>query len=269
MQTNTEVLLQTLPDARWFGAKGRTLERIEVLDEVLVDDGPPQLLVALVVVHIEGEPRQIYQVLVHEHEDGHQSDALEDPDRLTVIRDLMAHGATFHGSSGDFHFGGPGLDPLAPPAASASVLGVEQSNSSLVLDDDVIVKFFRRIEIGPNPDLELNRLLTNEGFEGVPPQVGEILYEGTLHGEEVEIDLGIAQQFITDGIEGWQQFLVDLQRLYDEADDTSEDDLLEIVSARRGLESRPGGGARRRHGISAHRSLPRRARARDVGRADR
>ena len=65
--------------------------------------------------------------------------------------------------------------------------------------------------------------------------MGEILYEGTLHGEEVEIDLGIAQQFITDGIEGWQQFLVDLQRLYDEADDTSEDDLLEIVSARAAL----------------------------------
>jgi maltose alpha-D-glucosyltransferase/alpha-amylase len=232
VQTDTEALLQALPNARWFGAKGRTLERIEVIDEVLVDDGPPQLLLALVVVHIEGEPRQIYQVLVHVHEDGRQTDALEDPDRLTVIRDLMAHGSTFHGSSGDFHFGGPGLDPLAPPGSSCSVLDVEQSNSSLVLDDDVIVKFFRRIEIGPNPDLELNRLLTNEGFEAVPPQVGEILYEGTLHGEEVEIDLGIAQQFIQDGIEGWQQFLVDLQRLYDEADGTSDDDLLEVLSAR-------------------------------------
>ena len=232
MVTDTEKLLEEFPNKRWFGAKGRALDRVEVLDEVVIDDGPPQLLLALVVVHLETEPRQIYQVLVHVHEDGRQTDALDDPERLTVIGELMAHGATFHGSSGDFHFGGPGLDPLAPPSTSASVLDAEQSNSSLVLDDEVIVKLFRRIEVGPNPDLELNRLLTNDGFERVPPQVGEILYEGTLHGEEVEIDLGVAQQFIADGIDGWQQILVDLQRLYDETDDTDDDDLLATVEAR-------------------------------------
>ena len=232
MVIDKESLLQTLPTKRWFGAKGRALDRVEVLDEVLIDDGPPQLLLALVVVHLEAEPHQIYQVLVHVHEDGRQTDALDDPDRLTVIGELMAHGATFHGSSGDFHFGGPGLDPLAPPGAFASVLDVEQSNSSLVLDDEVIVKLFRRIEVGPNPDLELNRLLTNQGFERVPPQVGEVLYEGTLHGEEIEIDLGIAQQYIADGIDGWQQILVDLQRLYDEADDTDDDELPAAVEVR-------------------------------------
>ena len=41
MVIDTESLLQALPTKRWFGAKGRALDRVEVLDEVLIDDGPP------------------------------------------------------------------------------------------------------------------------------------------------------------------------------------------------------------------------------------
>ncbi|MDQ4125380.1 MAG: alpha-amylase, partial [Actinomycetota bacterium] len=108
---------------------------------------------------------------------------------------------------------------------SVRAMGAEQSNTSLVFDDTTIVKLFRRVEPGRNPDLELCRLLTHEGFENVPPQVGELTYRGEVDGEEVSIDLGIAQRFVGDATDGWDYVLAQIGALFDEVDeaDVAED----------------------------------------------
>jgi trehalose synthase-fused probable maltokinase len=212
---------------RWFGHKGRGIARLDVLDEAIIEDGPPALVIALAEVVLADGERGLYQLLLLVHEDGTIQEATDDLDRMRVFGDLMAHGSSIKGSSGVFQFGGPGLDPLAPSPGTASIrlVDAEQSNSSIVLDEDVIVKFFRRLAIGPNPDLELNRLLTHEGFEHVPPQVGEVVYEGELDSTDVSIDLGVAQRFVVDAVEGWKEALVRLSGLYDEIDpeDVGED----------------------------------------------
>lgn len=213
---DTEQLLTELPEQRWFGGKGRAIDAVQVIDEAIIDDGPPDLVAALVKVIFSDGQEDYYNQLVLVSPDGSQRDAFEEVDRLRLIGELMTNGLTIKGDHGAFHFGGPGLDPMSPPGQhSARALGAEQSNSSVILDDDVIVKFFRRVERGENPDLELNRLLTNEGFDAVPPHVGEILYEGTIDGEDASFDLGIAQKFIHGGTEGWQVALDDVLELYD------------------------------------------------------
>jgi maltose alpha-D-glucosyltransferase/alpha-amylase len=220
---NTTRLAEDLAGKRWFGGRGRAITAMAVLDHMVIEDGPPALVVALLSVKLGDGSRRLYHAPLLIDEDGFARDALDDPGRLQVLGELMAHGHTLKGESGAFHFGGPGLDPLAPPRGeSIRVISAEQSNSSLVLDEDIILKIFRRVEPGANPDLELNRLLTNEGFEHVPPHVGEILYEGELEGSEVSIDLGIAQRFISDAREGWAEVLHHLNLLYDEV--RSEDD---------------------------------------------
>jgi maltose alpha-D-glucosyltransferase/alpha-amylase len=149
-------------------------------------------------------------------EDGSVRDALEDVGRLWVLGRALAHGETLKGTDGVFRFGGPGLDPLSPPGASSvRVMGAEQSNSSIVFDDAVILKLIRRVEEGDNPELELNRFLTNEGFEFIPAQVGEIFYETESDGAIVNIDLGIAQTFIGDATEGWSEALKHIAAMYD------------------------------------------------------
>lgn len=106
-------------------------------------------------------------------------------------------------------------------------MGAEQTNTSLVLDENVIVKFFRRVAVGANPDLELTRLLTTEDFEHVPPHVGEFTYEHSSDDGEPDytIDLGLAQQFLPDARDGWADVLSRLHSLYDEIDprDAAED----------------------------------------------
>lgn len=226
MITEPKTLLATLPDQRWFGHKDNALAGIELVDEVLLSDGPPALVIAIVAVDFEGEV-VYYQLPLLVQEDGSARDATEEPDRLGILGELMARGDSVKGNSGIFHFGGPGLDPLAEPPGRSSVriMGAEQSNTSVVFDENVILKFFRRLSVGVNPDLELNRLLTSEGFDHVPAQVGEMTYEGPIDGDEITMDLGIAQQFLTDGVDAWEDIGRRLRTFYDQVDaaDASED----------------------------------------------
>src|ERR671918_747252 len=217
MIVDAQHLKDQLPGRRWFGGKGRALRGARVVDESVVEDGPPTLVWALIEVEFEDGERNIYHMPLLIDGDGPPRDAFEDVERLRGLGELMAHGHTVKGEAGAFHFGGPGLDPLAPPGGrSVRTLGAEQSNSSLVLDDEVIIKVFRRVEAGTNPDLELNRLLTNEGFPHIPPQVREIIYEGEIDGEEVSFDLGIAQHFVGDAVEGWTEVLRHVNHIFDE-----------------------------------------------------
>ena len=59
-------------------------------------------------------------------------------------------------------------------------VGVEQSNSSIVFGDELILKAFRRVEPGVNPELELLRFLTARGFPHIAPLAGWYEYEGRL-----------------------------------------------------------------------------------------
>jgi maltose alpha-D-glucosyltransferase/alpha-amylase len=125
---------------------------------------------------------------------------------------------------------------LSPPGGSSRAIGAEQSNTSLVLDDEIIIKLFRRVDVGPNPDLELNRLLTNEGFEYVPPQVGEIIYEGEIESEEIGIDLAIAQRFVHGATDGWTEALGHVHALFDSVHTEDVPDDIRAVTEERSSE---------------------------------
>ena len=220
MNINVQPLIEFLPQQRWFGSKARTLESIVVRDHAVLEDGATggeSLVLALLDVTFTDGIEAIYQMPLLVSEKGDVRDAMEDVGRLSVFGRALARGETYKGDHGAFRFGGPGLDPLAPPGhGSVRAMGAEQSNSSIVMDDAVILKLIRRVEEGDNPELELNRFLTNEGFEFIPAQVGEIFYEEDRpEGEGANIDLGIAQQFIGDATEGWSEALKHISALYD------------------------------------------------------
>ena len=66
----------------------------------------------------------------------------------------------------------------APRCARSAALGVEQSNTSVVIDDELIVKIYRRVEAGVNPELELLHFFATHGFENVPQAVGLVVVRG-------------------------------------------------------------------------------------------
>jgi maltokinase len=79
-------------------------------------------------------------------------------------------------------------------------VGTEQSNTSIVFDNELILKVFRRLEPGINPELEMLRFLTEHGFANIAPLGGWYAYSGGPLGAT----LGILQQFVSGGIDGWE-----------------------------------------------------------------
>ena len=80
----------------------------------------------------------------------------------------------------------------------------EQSNSSILYGDRLILKLFRRVETGLNPDLELSSYLTQHGYTATPPLAGAIEYRRS--GQEPWA-LGMLQQFVPNRSDAWQYTL--------------------------------------------------------------
>ena len=94
---------------------------------------------------------------------------------------------------------GSGRDPGADENAEVRPLGVDQSNTSLVVGNSILVKMYRRLEAGLNPELEMLLFLTEHDFAHAPQAAGWYGYSGThLHAT-----LGICQPFLPDARDGW------------------------------------------------------------------
>jgi maltose alpha-D-glucosyltransferase/alpha-amylase len=81
------------------------------------------------------------------------------------------------------------------------VLSGEQSNTSVAFGDRLLLKLFRRLEEGENPDLEMGKFLTDKGFPNIPPVAGALEYE---RGRGVPMTAGILQGYVLNEGDAWQ-----------------------------------------------------------------
>ena len=89
-------------------------------------------------------------------------------------------------------------------------LSAEQSNSSLIVGDLVVIKIIRRVMLGINPEVEMIRYLTENGYANTPPMLGEICrvaLDGSSH------TMIVAQRFVHNQGDAWQWTLSYLTRL--------------------------------------------------------
>ena len=94
----------------------------------------------------------------------------------------------------------------------ARAVGAEQSNTSIVFDDELIMKAFRRLEPGINPELEMLRFLTEHDFENIAALGGWYAYSGGPTGAT----LGILQEYVRGGRDGWELGLEEIESDPDE-----------------------------------------------------
>ena len=190
-------LIEYVLDQRWYGAKSRSVAHAQVLDSVELRAADPELGIALVEMRYDTGAHDIYQLLHGEQE----IDALGDPAAARELVHAMRAGLTLQGSEGTVEFRPiEGFAGLGRELLDARPVGAEQSNTSVVFDDEVILKVFRRLEPGINPDLEMLRFLTEHGFANIPPLGGWYAYSGGPLGAT----LGILQQFVANGKDGWE-----------------------------------------------------------------
>jgi maltokinase len=83
---------------------------------------------------------------------------------------------------------------------------VEQSNSSVVFGEALILKAFRRVEPGVNPELELLRFLSEREFPNIAPLAGWYEFEGRF----IDATLGILQEYLAGARDGWELALEEI-----------------------------------------------------------
>jgi maltokinase len=89
----------------------------------------------------------------------------------------------------------------------ARPLGAEQTNTSLVFDERLVLKLFRRLTDGPNPDVEVTRELARIGFEHVIAPLAE--------WRDDEGDYGVVNELLVGAFDGWHLALTSLRDHYD------------------------------------------------------
>ena len=228
-----ECLQRLIQESRWFGGKGRAFEvvgtrRLRLPGVADADTTAPLGLVTieLVTLAYESGGSDVYQVplsyylgerkvlqhaLVGQWEDtelGHvwAYDALHDHTATSLWVRAFAEQRT----TDDLVFHKVG-DAAIDTGARSTLLTAEQSNSSVMFGEDSLMKVFRRVTPGHNPDIEILDALTRLGNEHVAPLYGWV--ETT--GEDGEpLQLGILQQFLRTASDGWELALASLRNLY-------------------------------------------------------
>jgi maltokinase len=185
--TFEETLAEWMPAQRWFAGKGARILDLAIVADTELADGIPGLRHLIIDVS-QGSSVDSYQVFVGlrqrvpdrlEHAVIGRADASLDAEGLTAYDALHDPDLTrllLAGMSADEH-AGPLRFAREPGAAidtdlDSLVLTGEQSNTSLMFAETSILKVFRRLSPGPNPDLEVPRALARLGSPHVAEPLG-------------------------------------------------------------------------------------------------
>jgi len=190
-------LIDFVTAQRWFGSKTREVTHATVIDRATLRAEDPKLELLLIEMRFGEGTHETYQLLAG----GDDLDALGDPRRVRELVHLIRGAVTVPAGEGAVEFGAvAGATGLGGELREARPVGAEQSNTSIVFDEQLILKVFRRLEAGINPELELLRFLTERGFENIASLAGWYAYSGRPMGAT----LGILQQFVANGEDGWE-----------------------------------------------------------------
>ncbi|HEY3551551.1 MAG TPA: phosphotransferase [Gaiellaceae bacterium] len=200
MQERT--LIDYVSRQRWYGSKSRAVSHSEVLDTVTIRQAEPQLTLALVEMRFDTGAHEIYQLLFSGSGGGRIFDGLaEDAGIAREIVSAMRSGQTLQGAQGVAEFQpADDFSALGRELGAARLIASEQSNTSVVFDEALILKVFRRLEPGINPELEILRFLTEQGFRNIPALGGWYGYSGG----PLTATLGLVQEYVAGAVDGWE-----------------------------------------------------------------
>lgn len=219
-----ELLKEWLPKQRWYGGKGRAVTDLELLttSELVADEARTVRHLLLRVTPEDGDP-DVYQLLVGEHrgvlpelllhavvgsgEGVTFYDGVYDHDAVDVLLQHLSAGD----SLGTLRF--TSAEPLEAGLPNR-VMSAEQSNTSIVFGDSCILKLFRRVQPGANPDIEVTRALAAAGSTHVARPLA--WFEEQVDGQDTT--LGLLQVFAKGATEGWAMATASVRDLFAEAD---------------------------------------------------
>ena len=233
-----QALVPFLQRQRWFGGKARPLATARFVDWSTLRKGAHPAFLTIVEAEYRDGARERY-VLPLAMSSGAEADAIEQQHQAAMLARITGarKGALYDGifddgtcatllasiqegrelpaRTGRLRAANLALtadrapaDALTPIARTAP----DQSNTSVIFGRRLIMKIFRRVEPGPNPDVEIGEFLLRRGFSRVPPLVGTIGY--ATAGQE-DASVAMLQEFVPNQGNGWQVTIDELGRYFE------------------------------------------------------
>lgn len=199
----TRVLLEHLPEhlsrQRWAGALERPVASVAVQWLEVVRTEEPMLVWTVVRARFGDGEDQDYQLFLGVRPVETAPDFLQGKEReLVAVVPQPPGGLVVYDALVDpdlaievLHLADPDIEVVV-----RRPLVLEHSNSSVVFDEAHILKIFRKVVPGPNPDVEITHVLAERGFDHVLAPTAELRRDG--------MDLAVLRDFLVGATEGWE-----------------------------------------------------------------
>jgi len=233
------LLPSALLSARWYGGKARTIAGALIKDFIPLRIGTHSLVMVFIGVSYkdgghdgytmvltasfgeralqmrQAHPQTVLAELTIVGRDGDRRgllhDALWDHDCAGALLQAIHQGHGFQGENGkllawaDQAFS---MAVLKAASAESSVMQGEQSNTSVRFGRHAMLKLYRRLEPGLNPDLEIGRVLTARGYAHSPAVLGSLEYVGP---DQQRGTVAIVHRFVENQGDAWRYTLSELE----------------------------------------------------------
>jgi len=233
-----EVLPPFLTTRRWFADRSSRINRATVSASIPLSQGNPGPFLTIVDVESSRESgRYVLPLAVNwqrverrtHHEmatllapvrrgsrEGALVDAVADRALVAWMIDSIHRNATVTADGRQLEFRATDRflrENEFAPVTEVHPVGAEQSNSTVIIDDQYALKIYRRLSDGLNPEVEIGRFLTDvAGYANTPPLLGTIdLVEG-----EQRSTVGILHGFVNNQGDAWENTAAYLDRFLEE-----------------------------------------------------
>jgi maltokinase len=226
MNALTELFREWMPHQRWFGGKGREWAEVSE-DGFFLDRAHPVLSVHRVRVTYTDGVRETYLVplswrdhpadelssalvgaVANDGKETYAYDAMRDREATPPWLIHLVNASTI----GPMHFHPAGVAYI-PEGLPGDIVSGEQSNTSLIYGQEAILKLFRRLEPGLNPDVEIHAALREANNEHIAPLLGHIEIDEP-DGEPATV--AMLQTFVPNASDGWRLATASVRDLFSE-----------------------------------------------------
>jgi maltokinase len=230
MSALTDILADWMPHQRWFGGKGREWSGVTE-DGFFLDQSDPALSVHRVRVTYTDGATETYLVplswrdspaeelsaafvgaIAGAQGSNYAYDAMRDRESTVPWLTHLVAASTV----GPMHFHPAGVAYI-PEGLPGDVISTEQSNTSLVYGETAILKLFRRLEPGLNPDVEVHDALRGTENTHIAPLLGHIEIDDSDPAQE-PATVAMLQAFVPNASDGWRLATSSVRDLYAEGD---------------------------------------------------
>ncbi len=235
----TTILPEFLPRQRWFGSKSRQIVSATVIDWCPFDDnhstvaivniefdrgGTENYVLALSTLYDEAaelakesNPNAVVAAIRISNREGLLCDALIRESTCQALLFLISRDEVLQSKHGTIRGAASRLFPELADGAKTDLTprrsSAEQSNTSILFGDQLIMKCFRKQEFGPNPDIEIARFLTEHtSFTQVAPYAGSVEYS---RDDQPPAAMAMLQGLVANQGDGWQWTLEELERYFE------------------------------------------------------